>query len=205
MRWLLLGIALGACGSSPGAEDAGEFVDAPELDAVGLDADAADVGDPDDARVPDAPTMPLTIGRCAQPDGDDCFGDTSEGVFEAYAPDAVVPVVIGFQGSPMFVFALRTSGVFRGDPMRPAGEQSPLVEFEVLDEDGRDVASYRDRMLLSEADDGSLVGLSHFVVIEGSGEALEGERLRVQLALRDRDGVRQTAELPIEATFLGPL
>lgn len=171
------------------------FEDVPEgvSDAAGTDAAAQDVGPPIDA--PAAPEF--EIGRCAKPDGEDCFGDVADGRFERYVSGAEVPMVIGFQGSPMFVFAIRTEGVYPGDPERPAGRESPLVEIDVLDE-GRVVASYRDRVALMERD-GRLVGLSYFVVVDATPSDLEDRPLEAQVYLEDRDGVRQSAALPFHA------
>ncbi len=200
---LFLGFACG--GSQPidaGAPDAGA-VDAtledvsegmPDAgdDAAGIDALVADVAPTDAPAAPE-----LEIGRCAKPDGEDCFGDVADGRFQRYEPAAEVPMVIGFQGSPMFVFAIRTDGVYPGDPERPAGSESPLIEIDVLDE-GRVVASYRDRVALTERD-GRLVGLSYFVVVDATPSDLEDRPLEAQVYLEDRDGVRQSATLPFHA------
>ncbi len=106
-------------------------------------------------------------------------------------------MVIGGQSSRRFVFAMRAEGRDRGDPEWPAGSESPLIEVDVLDE-GRVVASYRDRVALMERD-GRLVGLSYFVVVDATPSDLVDRPLEAQVYLEDRDGVRQSAALPFHA------
>ena len=169
------------------------------LDAA-RDARAAptDASDGDDAALSDAGAQSLSLGRCVNEAGEDCEGDVEGGRFEALAPDSVVPIVIGFQGSPMFVLAIRAVGVDPGDPEDPFGPDNPQVELLVFDEAGVEVAAYRDRAPL-HVEAGGAEGLSYFVVLGGATSEVADAPLRVDAWLRDRAGVELRASLDIVA------
>lgn len=195
---LALWLALSSCGPaeavSDGGLDAGAVVDAAR------DARAAptDASGGDDAALSDAGARSLSLGRCVNEAGEDCEGDVEGGRFEALAPDSVVPIVIGFQGSPMFVLALRAVGVDPGDPEDPFGPDNPQVELLVFDEAGVEVAAYRDRAPL-HVEAGGAEGLSYFVVLGGATSEVADAPLRVDAWLRDRAGVELRASLDIVA------
>lgn len=184
-------LALTGCATPAPRADA-DAAPPPALDAARAEVDAST---PRDASTPgpvDGGAARLVLGRCVKPSGEDCAGDTGDGRFVPIDAESVVPIVIGFQGSPMFVLALEARGIDPGDPDAPLGTDNPFVELQVFDDAGRQVAGYRDRAPL-QPEPGGGVGLSHFVVLELATSEVEGAALRADAWLRDRYGVEVAA------------
>ena len=83
---------------------------------------------PDAAASDCASQANLQIGHCIDRDtGNPCRDfDSEQREFVPLGPGVVVPQIVGFQGSPMFVLAVRASDL-EGSPE----ERSPLVQLEV--------------------------------------------------------------------------
>ena len=132
-----------------------------------------------------------TIGRCALVDtGAPCTGSLDEErEFVPLASDGQVPIVVGPQGSSMFVLAVRTSGIFPGSPDDPASPDNPEVTMSLSLEAGGRVALYRGRPYFSPdaLEPTMLTAPGLFVIMENAHE-LVGEQLTAQAEILDRDG-----------------
>lgn len=171
-----MAVALVGCGSSADDDD---------------DIDGPDAAPPGDARPINCDNSPLAwIGRCEiEGTGDTCTGVPDEvRVFVELVEDEELKLVIGPQGARMFIFALRTQGIYPGDPDVPASPDNPNVDLRVTWETGFEVARYRGRPLFMDGDPGMLDAAGLFVIIEGTGGNVVDDRLIVGAEVVDRDG-----------------
>jgi hypothetical protein len=165
-----------ACGSTTGDDD---------------DVDRADATAPSDARpITCDNAEPAWIGRCElEGTGETCTGVPDEQrVFVELAPDEELKMVIGPQGARMFVFAVRTQGIYPGDPDELASPDNPDVDVRVGWETGFEVARYRGRPVFFPGDPGMYDAAGLFVVIDGTGANVVDDRLIVGAQITDRDG-----------------
>jgi hypothetical protein len=153
-----------------------------------------------DARPPpDAPDGNPTaiLGRCELADsGADCTGVPDElRVFVALADGDPVRIVTGPQGASMFVLALRTGGMYPGDPDDPVSPDNPEVDILVRHPDGRELARYRGRPVFAVDEiSQSLTAPGLFVVLEQRPDTLAGLLVAASATIHDRDGVFRWGE-----------
>jgi len=213
----LVTVGLLACGGPDGEGDSGM---APPVDA-GQDAHDAGQADPDSGGIVDAGPVvmtdagpdvdggplrgcadgpPLELGRCRDSlTSFDCMGmDTEVGDFTAMLEDEELRMVIGPQGSTMFVLSARSSGFDPGDPdVSPVSTVNPTIELTLLDEAGEVVTLYRGRGVFTAdpAVPGAFFRSELFIVVDESASLLVGQRLTADGILRDRTGVERCGSL----------
>ncbi len=149
---------------------------------------SADAGPPPDAAVcRDAGV--LELGACRLTEGQTCQGRAGEERhFETLPEGGAMTIVLGPQGSTMFVFSARTAGIVPGDPAQPASPDNPLIEIQVFDDQAALVARYRGRAAFAtDPGVGGLTATGLFVVVDGPASAFIGRRLRAIATLTDRD------------------
>lgn len=172
----LAGAACAADGMMPGTE---ELADRPDGDPTAL------------------------VGTCElRSSGAPCTGVTGEDagdrIFAAIGADDAVQMVTGPQGATMFVLAVRTSGMYPGDPADPVSPDNPDVAVVVRRATGEELAHYRGRPPFY-VDDASqaLTAVGLFVVLDEPPTAVNGDLVDTSVAIRDRDGLYRWGE----ATF----
>jgi hypothetical protein len=134
----------------------------------------------------------LVLGRCVDSvTSAPCEGNEGElPTFAALEPGSSMPAVVGPQGSTMFVFAARTSGISPGDPTNPASQDNPLVEIVLGRVDGETLSHYRARVVFSADPGGGAdqFAPSMFVIVDGSPSSLEGTVMHASAVLEDAEG-----------------
>lgn len=167
----------------------------PPLDIEVADAASAEPDAATAATTCDQPTA--TFGRClVEGTTEPCTG--ADGEVSTFAPlidgDAL-DVVLGPQGSEMFVLALRTTGIYAGD----GGAENPNVSI-TLRLDDEQVSAYMAKPTFM-ADDGAdtLTAQDLYLVIFRPSEDLVGLTLDAQGRVRDRDGVERCSRATFSA------
>lgn len=145
----------------------------------------------------DDATPPLELGACETDGGEPCSFAVDEvpRFREMVGNDDVLTVVLGPQGSSMFVIAARARDIVPGDLEDPLGSTSPLVELDVVDESGERMALLRRRSAFSpvEGDEGLFFNSGFFVVVDG--RCPRDESVHVHGTLVDDDGNLRCGDL----------
>lgn len=168
-----VGVAASAC-TAPGDEHSSLE---PELRGTSSHIDAGD-GDAE-------PTCSgvVELGRCEIAGSDaDCSSVAEDQVFVPLGDGEPMTMVLGPQGSMMFVFAARTTGI---DP------SAPMVEINVRDATNDTVARYRAHVdLVPDPNEPALLAVAGlFVVMDQKPQDLAGQTLTAEIEIEDRKGV----------------
>jgi hypothetical protein len=189
-RWPLIatGIALAACGSP----EADGTVDGAVPGADGSTAACTD-------------TVGLAIGRCVEEGGGPCSSVTdAQPHFEALATGGTVPLIVGFQGAPMFALAVRATGIDPGTEGDIGGQ--PRVEAQLFDGANQNLSNYSVTIPMTpvgaEAD--TYEWLYVFLALPGAGNELEGQPLSAELRVEDSADTVRCDSLEFTADALLP-
>jgi len=139
---------------------------------------------------PECTTNPtLTIGTCrVQNTGAPCSGVADENSeFVPVATGAPIKMVIGPQGSTMFVLGIQTSGIEPGDPMDVVSPDNPSISITLFHAAGTEMALYRGRSAFTEAAP-MLEANGLFVVVDGRPGELAGENVTAHANVTDKNG-----------------
>lgn len=146
---------------------------------------------PDGAPLDCADQELLTLGSCLDAEtGDPCVsGDPSQRTFVPLGTGDVVPIIIGPQGLPMFVLAVRGAGIAEGE-----NEQSPFISVRLTQGEmvfgGYDAKT----MIIEEPGNaGNMIAGQLYVRIFVE-EIVAGEVLDVMASVVDRDDGRWCTE-----------
>ncbi len=164
-----------------------------------LVTDPSQSGFPDNTDVPDVELGPgclesptLTIGRCeVAGTEEDCTGVPGESpVFIPLEERDDVNMVIGSQGSTMFVLAIQTRGVDAGDPDDPTSPSRPEVRVSLSHGESVHMAFYRSKPLFVPDEDDSMVASASglFVIVEQHRNGLAGELVQANASITDNHG-----------------
>ncbi len=168
----------------------------PLIEVTALIAAACGAGGASNDAAPPADVLPggcdlepaLALGRCeVAGTGAPCTGSTGEEqAFVPLADGDEMIMVLGPQGSIMFVFSARTVGIVPGDPADPASPDNPLVEI-FLQRQGAEVSRWRGRVAFAASGD-SFTAAGMYVVVDGLDEQLDGAQLHAAAMLHDLAG-----------------
>ena len=156
-------------------------------------------GDPDAAPPSCSEQTPLIIGHCTEADtGHPCVSAESEmQVFVELEEGAVVHPIIGLQGSPMFVMAVRAQGIAPGEDL-----DAPYVSVRVF-EGEQDQGGYTAQPILVESDTTpGLMTAPRLFVVSFFADELEGKTLDVIASVEDRLGQTWCRESSFEVGAL---
>lgn len=145
------------------------------------------------------------LGRCELAvSGDECTGvPDEERVFVALEEGDPVNIVVGPQSASMFVLGLQTTGMHPGDPNDPASQDNPDVAIDLRDDTGETLALYHGRPAFKQnADEPTLLEAAGlFVIVDGSGSKLVGDKLTALAEVHDRDGVTKCSKVTFTAAL----
>lgn len=158
-----------------------------------------------DAAAACADPIGLTIGRCVEQGGMPCSSVTdTEPRFEAVGSGDSVPLVIGFQGAPMFALAVRATGIDPG--MESTPESQPRIDAELFDAAEQNLSNYSVSIPMpavsGEAD--TYEWLYVFLAVAGAGNELEGQPLTADLRVVDQANTTRCDTLAFTAGALIP-
>lgn len=167
--WLMILLSLAACEAPSSHADGGPHA----VDVTVLCADA----------------LPLDLGRCVSIDGVPCTGAELDSVFGEMPPDGMVVPTTGPQGSQMLALAIRASGIVPGDPTSPASRDNPVVDLQLYDESGAELARLGVRSGFSASADltDTYESAQLFVIVDGVG-SIGGQDLIADAQLVDSAG-----------------
>lgn len=171
MRAPLSFLLLAACGTASGTEG----------DAGGQAVDAG--------PRPCAEQRPLIIGHCVDDaTGNPCVNfDSEERRFVALSSSDTVQPIIGFQGAPMFVMAVRGQGILPGE------DEAALVSVRIRNGD-QEIGGYQARPLLIPGDAaGEMIAPQLYVIVFLAEEA-PGAVLDIRAEVADDAGGQWCAE-----------
>jgi len=162
--------------------------------APDTEADATTAPGPD-ATALDCEPPTATFGRCViQGTTDPCTGADGEvSTFVPISDGDSMDIVLGPQGSDMFVLALRTDGIYAGD----GGADNPSVSVLLWLRDEQASAYMAKPSFMDDAGADTVTSQDLFMVIYRPREELAGKPLQAEGSIRDRDDALRCAR----ATF----
>lgn len=135
-----------------------------------------------------APCGALDLGRCTLAGtAQDCTDQAGDHEFTPLAPGDSVTMILGPQGSMMFVFAARTTDI---DPIAAS------LDIKIYDTASAVTARYRAHADFTPepGTQATFIAPSLFVIIEGTALDLAGEALRAEGYLEDSAGQCRSGE-----------
>jgi hypothetical protein len=155
----------------------------------------ADAALADDGAI-DCSQVPLSFVRCEDAAGMPCTGADGEvQSFLPISPGDPMAIVLGPQGSDMFVFALRVSGIDPGD----GGENNPATQLLVHLGD-TEIGGYLSRPNYTDSG-GEYTSQGLFVVIIGPSDGLVGQTLTASAQVTDRNGGFRCGSIEFQAAL----